>query len=241
MKFYDYNLTLSIDNYDFVCNNRTKPVVVNCLNPHSFVTAENDSLFKEALRHSDLLLPDGIGICNAVHRWKHTRIHKIAGDDFHHQLLLELEQKQGKIFYMGSSPHVLARIEARLQQEYPHITVATHSPSFCPEFSAEENAAIIDKIERFAPDALLVGMTAPKQEKWVYSHLEAFTTPKVIGNIGAVFDFYAGTKKRAKPWVIKLRLEWLARLLQDPARMWRRNFISAPLFILYNIRHHKEM
>ncbi len=241
MKFYDYNLTLSIDNYNFVQHERPLPVVVNCLNPHSFVTAESDPLFKQALCHSTLLLPDGIGICNAVQRWKHTHIHKIAGDDFHYRLLSELEQRRGKVFYMGSTPQVLKLIEERLRREYPHIAVATHSPSYCAAFTEEENAAIIDKIERFAPDALLVGMTAPKQEKWVYSQLARLSTPKVIGSIGAVFDFFAGTKKRAPRWMIDLRLEWLARLIQDPARMWRRNFVSAPRFILYNLHHHQEM
>ncbi len=241
MKFYGYNLTLSIDNYTFTDKTCTHPVVVNCLNPHSFVTAESDPAFKEALRSSDLLLPDGIGICNAVRRWRHTRIRKIAGDDFHRHILNQLEQHHGRVFYMGSMPHVLGKIEQRIRKEYPHIAVATHSPSFCAEFSDAENRAIVEKIEAFAPDVLWVGMTAPKQEKWVHSQLRRLTTPKVIGNIGAVFDFYAGTKQRAPRWMIALRLEWLARLLLDPRRMWRRIFVSAPQFILYNLRHHKAM
>jgi N-acetylglucosaminyldiphosphoundecaprenol N-acetyl-beta-D-mannosaminyltransferase len=157
------------------------------------------------------------------------------------QLLNELDNIHGKVFYMGSTPEVLKSIERRLSDEHPNITFATHSPSYCSQFSDTENQEIIEKIESFAPDALLVGLTAPKQEKWVYANLGKLTTPKVIGNIGGAFEFYAGTKQRAGSWAISHHMEWLVRLLKDPIHMWRRNFISAPKFIIYNLKHYKEM
>lgn len=241
MNFYSYNITTSIDGDALSLQGRRRSIVVNCLNPHSFICAEQDSIFKEALQHSDLLLPDGIGICNALHHWKGEKVSKIAGDDFHSALLKQLDKTQGKVFYLGSTPEVLAKIEQRLKREHPQITCKCLSPSFCKEFSEEENANIIQSINEFAPDALLIGMTAPKQEKWVYKNLVRFDTPMVIGSIGAVFEFYAGTKKRAHPLFIRMRLEWLVRLLQDPKHLWRRNFVSAPKFILYNIQHHKSI
>jgi N-acetylglucosaminyldiphosphoundecaprenol N-acetyl-beta-D-mannosaminyltransferase len=73
-------------------------------------------------------------------------------------------------------------------------------------------------------------MTAPKQEKWVYYNHEKLSVP-VIASIGAVFDFYAGTVERSSPFWINLGLEWLPRLLKEPKRLWRRNFISTPLFL----------
>ena len=73
-------------------------------------------------------------------------------------------------------------------------------------------------------------MTAPKQEKWVYENQNQINA-NVITSIGAVFDFYAGTVKRSGAIWIKLGLEWLPRLLRDPKRLWKRNFISTPLFL----------
>lgn len=240
-RFYNYWLTTDLSVCTLVDYERKKPLVVNCINPHSFVTAERDPLFKAALQASDMLLPDGMGICAAVNHWKHKKIAKIAGDDFHLQLLEELDAKHGKVFYLGSTPEVLSKIAERLSREHPHISCATLSPSYCPTFSAEENAVIIDKIEAFAPDALLVGMTAPKQEKWLFANIDKLTTPKVTGCIGGAFEFYAGTKKRASSWAVAHGAEWLVRLLKDPRHMWRRNFISSPQFILYNIQHSKDM
>lgn len=241
MKFYCYNLTTKIVGRTFLDQNNGRPLVVNCLNPHSFITAQNDIIFQEALINSDILLPDGIGICGAASHWKHIKIRKIAGDDFHLLLLNELDKTHGKIFYMGSSPAVLKKIAERLKRDHPNIIVATHSPSYSKVFGKEENDAILSQIEAFAPDALMVGLTAPKQEKWVYNNLDRLKGPRVIASIGGAFEFYAGTIRRASSWAISHYLEWLVRLLKDPVHMWRRNFISTPKFLIYNVRHNKEM
>jgi N-acetylglucosaminyldiphosphoundecaprenol N-acetyl-beta-D-mannosaminyltransferase len=73
-------------------------------------------------------------------------------------------------------------------------------------------------------------MTAPKQEKWVYANAGKLAVP-IIGSIGAVFDYYAGVTVRAPKWIRDLGLEWLYRLPREPARLWRRTFVSAPVFI----------
>mgnify|MGYP003687414613 CR=1 FL=1 len=83
----------------------------------------------------------------------------------------------------------------------------------------------------FQPDYLFVGMTAPKQEKWVYENKEKLKA-NVICSIGAVFDFFAGNIKRSSPFWISIGLEWLPRLLKEPKRLFKRNFISTPKFIL---------
>jgi N-acetylglucosaminyldiphosphoundecaprenol N-acetyl-beta-D-mannosaminyltransferase len=89
---------------------------------------------------------------------------------------------------------------------------------------------MIAAINAFKPDILFVGMTAPKQEKWVYAH-KAQIDARIICSIGAVFDFYAGTVKRPSAFWINLGLEWLPRLLKEPRRLARRNFISTPAFL----------
>lgn len=87
------------------------------------------------------------------------------------------------------------------------------------------------------PDILWVGMTAPKQEKWIYKNRDKLDV-KFIGAIGAVFDFYAGKVKRSHPAFQKMGLEWLPRLLQEPQRLWRRNFVSNPKF-MFDVMIHR--
>ena len=105
------------------------------------------------------------------------------------------------------------------------------SPTFKAEFTEEDNQLMIEQINNARPDVLWVGMTAPKQEKWIHQHKDKLDVP-LSAAIGAVFDFYAGSKKRSPVWVCKMGLEWFPRLLREPRRMFRRNFISSPLFLL---------
>lgn len=106
--------------------------------------------------------------------------------------------------------------------DYPHLKVVTYSPPYSPEFSDEDNKAIIDAINAANPDLLWIGMTAPKQEKWTYSHWNELNIHCYVGTIGAVFDFFAGTVERAPIWWQEHGLEWLYRLIKEPKRMWRR-------------------
>lgn len=208
----------------------THQQIINTINPHSYVTAKNDLLFEMALRQSDILLPDGSGIVLAARLLRGKKITKIAGSDLHYYLLHQLNDHQGKCFYMGASPQTLEKIEKRLQKEFPNIIAEFYSPPFKTEFTQEENEAMIHLINTFEPDVLFVGMTAPKQEKWLFAHKEQLNIKKGCA-IGAVFDFYAGTVVRSSPFWIKIHLEWLPRLLKEPKRLWRRNFISTPLFL----------
>ena len=93
------------------------------------------------------------------------------------------------------------------------------------------NKAIIDAINAANPDLLWIGMTAPKQEKWTYSHWNELNIHCHVGTIGAVFDFFAGTVERAPIWWQEHGLEWLYRLIKEPKRMWRRYIIGNSLFL----------
>lgn len=205
-------------------------MVVNTINPHSYVTAKSDPEFEEALRDSDLLLPDGSGIVLAAKHVNKKQIKKIAGYDLHMYLLEELEKTGGSVFYMGASQKTLDAIHKRVAKEFPNVRVGSYSPPFKPEFSQEDNETIVSKVNAFNPDVLFFGMTAPKQEKWLHAHKEKLNF-KIASSIGAVFDFYAGTVVRPSQFWIDLHLEWLPRLLKEPKRLWKRNFVSTPLFL----------
>lgn len=146
----------------------------------------------------------------------------------------EFRSPQRTVMFMGSSQKVLDLIVKRAAKVYPHLKVVTYSPPYKPEFSKEENKAIIDAINAADPDLLWIGMTAPKQEKWTYSHWDELNIHCHVGTIGAVFDFFAGTVERAPMWWQRHGLEWLYRLLKEPKRMWRRYIIGNALF-LFNV------
>lgn len=215
-------------------------VLINTVNAHSFNTAQKDSLFADALMRGDALIPDGISIVKAC-EWMNAKSkpkERIAGWDLFIYEMDRLNKKGGKCFFMGSSEKVLSLIKERAAVDYPNIRVGTYSPPYKPEFTKEDNIAIIEAINRFNPDLLWIGMTAPKQEKWAYTHWDELDIHCHVGTIGAVFDFYAGTTQRAPLWWQQYSLEWLYRLIKEPKRMWRRYLIGNVLF-LWNICREK--
>lgn len=217
-----------------------KKILINTINAHSYNTALKDRLFAESLQHCDALIPDGISIVKAC-KWLNAKSQpeeRIAGWDLFEFEMNKLNQKGGKCFFMGSSEKVLALIKEKAKIVYPNILIESYSPPYKPEFSNEDNRKIIEIINQANPDLLWIGMTAPKQEKWTYSHWNELNIHCHVGNIGAVFDFFAGTIERAPIWWQEHGLEWLYRLIKEPKRMWKRYIIGNILF-LWNILNEK--
>ena len=217
-----------------------KKLLINTINAHSYNTALKDELFQRALINGDVLIPDGVSIVKAC-KWLNAKSQpkeRIAGWDLFAFEMDKLNKKGGKCFFMGSSEKVLSLIRKRASVDYPNIVVETYSPPYKPEFSEEDNKAIVEAINRADPDLLWIGMTAPKQEKWTYSHWNELNIHCHVGTIGAVFDFFAGTVDRAPIWWQEHGLEWAYRLIKEPKRMWRRYIIGNTLF-LYNILKEK--
>ena len=208
-------------------------LLINTINACSYNTALKDTFFAEALMKGDALIPDGASIVMACRKLKAKSqpTERIAGWDLFTMEMERLNQKGGTCFFMGSSEKVLNLIREKAKTVYPNIRIETYSPPYKPEFSEEENRAIIEAINRANPDLLWIGMTAPKQEKWAYRHWNELDIHCHCGTIGAVFDFFAGTMERAPLWWQEHSLEWLYRLLKEPKRMWRRYIIGNTLFI----------
>lgn len=203
-----------------------------CANPHSLVQANDDHDFQDALNSADLLTPDGIGIVLASRMLGGSIRKRVTGSDIFWGLNEALNRIGGKsCFFLGSTEATLESIRRRMARDYPNIHIAgAYSPPFASEFNEDESRAMIEAVNAVAPDVLWVGMTAPKQEKWISSYRSMLNVP-FIGAIGAVFDFYSGNIKRSHPIFQMLGLEWLPRLLQEPRRLFRRNVVSSPLFV----------
>ena len=230
-------------------------VLINTINAHSYNTAQKDEAFAKSLTPDPspvgegsrkYLIPDGVAIVKAC-KWlkaKSQPKERIAGWDLFSFEMLNLERKSEqltvnnekclRVMFMGSSEKVLGLIRQRAAVDYPNLEVVTYSPPYKAEFSEEDDRAIVKAINDAKPDLLWIGMTAPKQEKWTWRHWQELDIDCHVGTIGAVFDFYAGTAKRAPLWWQQHGLEWLYRLIKEPKRMWKRYVIGNPLF-LWNV------
>ena len=222
----NYNInSLPLEAIDF-----SKFKTINTINPHSYCVALKDIDFQNALIDSDVLLPDGIGIVWAEKFLNKNNIKKIAGYDLFLFLMNKLNNENGSVFFLGASSATLEKIRRKALIDYPNITLASHSPPYKDIFSALDSNSMCEKVNSFNPDVLFVGMTAPKQEKWVYQNKNELDV-NTICSIGAVFDFYAENIERAPKLIVDLGLEWLHRSFKS-YRLFRRNFISNPKFII---------
>jgi len=211
-------------------------LIINTINAHSFNVAQKDALFAEALINSDVLLPDGASIVKAVKWLKDEKIERITGWDLFSFEMDKLNKTKGVCFFLGSSVKVLELILKKSAEDYPNVRMIGYSPRYKSDFTDAENKSMIDDIHAVNPDLILIGMTAPKQEKWSYLHYDQLNVNCHICAIGAVFDFYAGTMKRAPLWWQQHSLEWLYRLIIEPRRMWKRYIIGNILFLCYIIK-----
>lgn len=205
-----------------------------CMNPHSYATARKDRPFQQALRGARWLLPDGSGVVLAARMIPSCRQlrERVAGPDLFALLNRELGRlRQTRVFLLGSTEENLRAIADKLRQQAPGIVVCgTCSPPFAKQFSREQNHAMLREINAAGADVLWVAMTAPKQEKWIFDH-RRYLNVKFAGAVGAAFDFYSGRIRRSSMVWQRLGLEWLPRLVQEPKRLWRRMFVSAPVFL----------
>jgi len=232
MKFYLSDLSLFNDQLNSLPN---KKLLVNTINAHCYNIAQQDVGYAKALYSSDVLLPDGVSIVMAMRLLKNKRLFKIAGADLFYYEMNRLNINGGKCFLLGSSMNTLKLITEKAAFEFPKVKIETYSPPYKTEFSYSDNQKMLTAINNFNPDVLFVGMTAPKQEKWAFENYKKIYAGHIC-SIGAVFDFYAGTVKRAPDWMINFGIEWFYRLLREPRRMWRRYILGNTIFIFYIIK-----
>ncbi|MDI6851133.1 MAG: WecB/TagA/CpsF family glycosyltransferase [bacterium] len=219
------------------------PIVMACANPHALVSASELPEFYNALRSFQIIVPDGIGVVIAS-RLRRGEIRKrLPGPDFFENFCRYLEGAgiSYNHFFLGSTEETLEKIVERFGKEFPRQKIAgTYSPPFVKGlyFGEEENRKILQAIESARPDIVWVGLTAPKQELWIYQNLDHLKklSVKFAGAIGAAFDWFAGVKKRSPKIFRAIGLEWLPRLVLEPRRLWKRVFVSGPKFFYLYFR-----
>lgn len=204
-----------------------------CFNPHSYILSLKDKVFVRALKNADWLVPDGAGVVFASRLLGGSINERVTGSDVFAGLNKRLNSTGGmSVFFLGSTEETLALIVNHMAQDYPNIKVArVYSPPFKEVYSNSEISEMVKAVNSASPDVLWVGMSAPKQEKFIFEN-RARMNVRFVAAVGAVFDFYSGNVRRdSNSWFVNHGLEWLPRLLQEPKRLWRRMFVSAPIFV----------
>jgi N-acetylglucosaminyldiphosphoundecaprenol N-acetyl-beta-D-mannosaminyltransferase len=192
-----------------------KAQLLTTISPNSYGISTKDPLFREALKKSDWLVLDGVYFALSSILLQGKNILKNQGSEVFFHFMQMMNSQGGKVFFLGSSEETLEKMTIKASSDYPEIKIASYSPPYKQEFSAEDNQKMIESVNAFVPDVLFVGMTCPKQEKWAYLHKE-LVNAKLICCVGAVFDWYAGKEKTIAPIWWRLRLGWLIRTIQRP-------------------------
>jgi N-acetylglucosaminyldiphosphoundecaprenol N-acetyl-beta-D-mannosaminyltransferase len=198
---------------------------------HGVTEAQHDSLLKKILNSADLVVPDGMPLVWLGRIRGHALERRVYGPELMLAFCERAERKRYRHFFYGGAPGVPERLAAALCDRLPSLqVVGTFSPPFRP-LSAREDERIVATINAAAPDVLWVGLSTPKQERWMFEHREKLAVPVMVG-VGAAFDINAGIKRQAPRWMRERGLEWFFRLLQEPRRLWRRYLVYGPEFLV---------
>ena len=199
---------------------------------HGVIAAQDDPAFKRILNRSGLCVPDGMPIVWLAWLAGHSGVSRVFGPDLMLKVSAVLAERNGSAFYYGSAPGVAEELAGVMEARYRGLRTAG---SYCPPFrelTDEEAGAVVDLVNRSGADVLWVGMSTPKQERWMAKFRPMLNVPVMVG-VGAAFDYNTGRINRAPPWMQTAGLEWFYRVIQDPRRLWKRYARNNPLFVYY--------
>lgn len=207
------------------------PLMIAFVNAHSCNVAADNHELQDALRHA-LLLNDGIGVDLAAKVLHGSYfVENLNGTDYV-PLFLATTRHRFRIYGVGADPGVAARALEELQRTAPEHAYLGARDGYFPR---DEQAAVAAAVRETGADLVLVALGTPYQEIWSRTALLTPDGPSVIC-VGGLFDFLAGNKPRAYPWVRRLRCEWLFRLAVEPSRLWRRYLVGNLVFMARLVR-----
>ena len=156
---------------------------------------------------------------------------RVAGPDLMNALAGRAAEKGYRVFLLGTSDENLQQLKKKFCASWPGLNVVgIYSPPMSEKFTPDQTAAIIERVRAAKPDILFVGLSCPKQERWIAENLQQIQVPVSLG-VGAAFDFLAGRIPRAPEWLRRRGLEWVHRLWCEPGRLWRRYLIGNSVFL----------
>ena len=198
---------------------------------HGISVAQDDDGFKGILNSADLVVPDGMPLVWIGRRKGHQNLkRRVYGPELIEEFCSETESRFRHFFY-GGAPGVADQLASMLGERYGIRTVGTLSPPY-GTISQADREKVDSVLELASPDIVWVGLSTPKQERWMHIQSGRSNIPAFVG-IGAAFDFLTGRKRSAPKWMKEHGLEWFFRLIQEPRRLWRRYLVGGLKFLVF--------
>lgn len=207
-------------------------------NLHSLYVYHHDRKARGLFDRADYIHVDGMAIvllarCLGIPL---RREHRATYIDLLPHILAAAERKGWKIFYLGSKPGVADRAARKLREQFPMLQIQTHHGHFQAEKTSLENKQVLEEMNAYAPQIVMVGMGMPRQEHWIADNWHELHC-NVVFCSGAALDYIAGEIPIPPRWMGQLGFEWLYRLVAEPKRLWRR-YLVEPWFVLVVLMRH---
>lgn len=203
---------------------------------HGVMESQRDPALLRIHNESGLTLPDGMPMVWAGRFAGARGIARVYGPDFMLAVCRLAAERGWSSFFYGGAPGVPELVARRLEERFPGLRVAGHhSPPF-RSLNEQEDAAVVDRINSSGAELVWVGLSTPKQERWMAAHIDRLQVPMVAVGVGAAFDLHAGLKRDAPRWMAPVGVHWLYRLVQEPRRLSRRYIVNNPRFAASLIR-----
>jgi len=198
---------------------------------HGVMEAQDDAAFKKILNESFLCTPDGMPMVWAGKLDGQREMGRVYGPDLMLDVCAWSETSGAKHFFYGGADGVAERLAQKLKERFPKLQVAgTFTPPF-RALNADEEKRLTAQIAAERPDIFWVGLSTPKQEKFMAEFLPKLDATLMVG-VGAAFDFHSGRVRQAPRWMQRSGLEWVYRLGGEPRRLAGRYFRNNPRFVL---------
>jgi N-acetylglucosaminyldiphosphoundecaprenol N-acetyl-beta-D-mannosaminyltransferase len=197
---------------------------------NNIMQAYDSSKFRDIMNSAVLVAPDGMPLVWGLKLLGISSATRVYGPDLMPKILKAAEQNHIPVGFYGTTIETLKLLLANISRNYPQLHIAfSYAPPF-HELNKNEDVVIVRIIRESGAKIIFVGLSTPKQEYWMAEHVNKI--PAVMLGVGAAFDFYAGTKKQAPRWIMKLGLEWLFRLAMEPRRLYKRYLTQNPRFLI---------
>jgi N-acetylglucosaminyldiphosphoundecaprenol N-acetyl-beta-D-mannosaminyltransferase len=188
------------------------------INPEKIFRSQSDGELRRLIGSADFHLCDGIGVALAAAILYRRKVGRITGVQLFLELMTSAESNRLRVFLLGASPESNRGAYERLRKEYPKLAIAGRRDGYF-----NDDAEVVEEINRSRPDMLFVAMGSPRQEKWIVKHREQIEAPYCMG-VGGTFDVLSGRAKWAPRIIRRMGLEFLYRLIKEPKR-WRRQLV----------------
>jgi N-acetylglucosaminyldiphosphoundecaprenol N-acetyl-beta-D-mannosaminyltransferase len=223
------NMSMALAVIDHWINTRQRQYV--CITGvHGVMESQRDPELRRIHNAAGMVTPDGMPLVWILWTGGHRSADRVYGPDLMLAVLERSQQRGYRHFLYGSSEATLSRLQVNLRVRFPGLRiVGAHSPPFRP-LTADEDASLVEMINAARPDVVWVGLSTPKQERWMARHRDRLEAPVLVG-VGAALDFHAGVVRQAPRFMQRSGTEWLFRLAMEPRRLWRRYLRNNPVFL----------